>query len=143
MWRKNELLGANHRSLAHFTKKSRIRDRMVGGPISTYLIIHKRRVPYLEQELLVLQDHLSSPPVFSAVRVPLSLACSLCNVLYIVVCPFIWLCFGHCIVCSSSIYGFWLHLWYLQAFLRTGLEMKPFIHVSQYYENTLWMIFLS
>ena len=21
--------------------------------------------------------------------------------------------FGHCIVCSSSIYGFWLHLWYL------------------------------
>jgi hypothetical protein len=42
---------------------------------------------YLEQELLVLQDHLSSPPVFSAVRVPLSLACSLCNVLYIVFVP--------------------------------------------------------
>jgi len=21
--------------------------------------------------------------------------------------------FGHCVVCSSSIYGFWLPLWYL------------------------------
>ena len=30
-------------------------------------------------------------------------------------CPF---SFGHCVVCSSSIYGFWLPLWYLQAFLR-------------------------
>jgi hypothetical protein len=26
--------------------------------------------------------------------------------------------FGHCAVCSSSIYGFWLPLWYLQTLLR-------------------------
>ena len=26
-------------------------------------------------------------------------------------CPF---SFGHCVVCPSSIYGFWLPLWYLQ-----------------------------
>jgi hypothetical protein len=25
--------------------------------------------------------------------------------------------FGHCVVCSSSIYGFWLPLWYLQTLL--------------------------
>jgi hypothetical protein len=25
--------------------------------------------------------------------------------------------FGHCVICSSSIYGFWLLLWYLQALL--------------------------
>ena len=25
--------------------------------------------------------------------------------------------FGHCVVCSSSIYGFWLPLWYLQSLL--------------------------
>jgi hypothetical protein len=25
--------------------------------------------------------------------------------------------FGHCVVCSSSIYGFWLPLWYLQVLL--------------------------
>ena len=27
--------------------------------------------------------------------------------------------FGHCVVCSSSIYGFWLPLWYLQTLLWT------------------------
>ena len=26
--------------------------------------------------------------------------------------------FRHCVFCSSSIYGFWLHLWYLQARLQ-------------------------
>jgi len=26
--------------------------------------------------------------------------------------------FGHCVFCSSSIYGFWLPLWYLQTFLN-------------------------
>jgi hypothetical protein len=25
--------------------------------------------------------------------------------------------FGHCVVCSSSIFGFWLPLWYLQTLL--------------------------
>jgi hypothetical protein len=27
--------------------------------------------------------------------------------------------FGHCVVCSSSVYRFWLLLWYLQTFLTT------------------------
>jgi hypothetical protein len=27
------------------------------------------------------------------------------------------LSFDHCVVCSSSIYGFWLPLWYLQTLL--------------------------
>ena len=30
--------------------------------------------------------------------------------------------FDHCIVCSSSIYGFWLHLWYLQTLLKSQLS---------------------
>ena len=34
----------------------------------------------------------------------------MCSVLEIVVCPF-----GHCVVCPSFIYGFWLPLWYLLA----------------------------
>jgi hypothetical protein len=29
--------------------------------------------------------------------------------------------FGHCVVCSSSIYGFWLPLWYLQTLLTNHL----------------------
>jgi hypothetical protein len=28
--------------------------------------------------------------------------------------------FGHCVVCSSSIYGFWLPLWYLQTLLPSN-----------------------
>ena len=45
---------------------------------------------------------------------------------------FIWTCFhvGHCVICSSSIYGFRLPLWYLQT-LRTPhrliLEFKTTI----------------
>ena len=55
-------------------------------------------------------------PVFSGVPVPRSLDLCVC---FVDRClsfrPF---CFGHCVVCSSSIYGFWLPLWYLQTLLR-------------------------
>jgi hypothetical protein len=54
-------------------------------------------VSLVEQELLTLSEHLISSPVFSGVRVTRSL------VLLIVVCTF---SFGHCVVCSCSIYGF-------------------------------------
>jgi hypothetical protein len=71
-----------------------------------------RRVPLVEQELPTLPEHLSSPPVFSAVRVTRSLVLYVCFVdRCLSFCPF---SFGHCIVCSSSIYAFWLPLWYLQ-----------------------------
>ena len=33
-------------------------------------------------------------------------------VLLIVICSFCSFSFGHCVVCSSSIYGFWLPIWY-------------------------------
>ena len=36
------------------------------------------------------------------------------------ICPFVPFSFGHCVVCSSSIYGFWLPLWYLQTLLMTS-----------------------
>ena len=39
---------------------------------------------------------------------------------------FVLLSFDHCVVCSSSVYGFWLHLWYLQ----TLLSIKPAIAFS-------------
>ena len=39
-------------------------------------------------------------------------------VLLIVVCPFVlFISLGYCIVCPSSIYGFWLPFWYLQSSL--------------------------
>ena len=46
----------------------------------------KRRVPLVEQELLTLPEHMSSPPVFSGVRVTRSLVLYVC---FVVVCPFV------------------------------------------------------
>jgi len=34
-------------------------------------------------------------------------------------CPF---SFDHCVICSSSIYGFWLPLWYLQIFRDVSIS---------------------
>ena len=50
--------------------------------------------------------HISSPPVFSRLRVIRSLLLVLCVCFVdrcLSACP---LCFGHCVVFSSSIYGF-------------------------------------
>jgi hypothetical protein len=63
-----------------------------------------RRVPLVEQELLTLPEHLSSPQVFSGVRVTRSLVLYVCFVdRCLSFCTF---SFGHCVVGSSSIYGF-------------------------------------
>jgi hypothetical protein len=110
-----------------------------------FVTILTRRVSLVEQELLILPEHLSSPLVFSGVCVTRSLVLCVC---FIDCCLSFWpFSFGHCTVCSSvfwplyclffcllaivlsvllsfghctvcfSIYGFWLPLWYLQALL--------------------------
>jgi hypothetical protein len=73
-------------------------------------------VAHLEQELLTLPKHLSSPLVFSGIRVaPFARASVFCFVRhYLSFCTF---SFGHCVVYPSSIYEFLLPLWYLQTFL--------------------------
>jgi len=76
-----------------------------------------RRVPLVEQELLTLPEHLRSPPVLSGVRITRYLVLF---VYFIFRClSFCTFSFGHCVVCPSSIYGFWLPLWYLQTLLIT------------------------
>jgi hypothetical protein len=35
---------------------------------------------------------------------------------------------GHCIACPSTIYGFWLPLWYLQTFLTSYICISPLLH---------------
>ena len=81
-----------------------------------------RRVPLVEQELLTLPEHLSSPPVFNGVRVTRSLVLYVCFVdHHLSFCPFT---FGHCVVCPSLIYGFWLPLWYLQTLLSITMKKK-------------------
>jgi hypothetical protein len=57
----------------------------------------------VEKELLTLPEHLSSPPVFSEVRVTRSSVLCVCFVdRCLSFCTF---SFGHCVVCFSSIYG--------------------------------------
>ena len=65
-----------------------------------------RWVPLVEQELLTLPEHLSSPPVFSGVCITRSLGLYVCFVnRCLSICSF---SFGHCVVRPSLIYGFWL-----------------------------------
>ena len=67
-----------------------------------------RWVPLVQQELLTLSEHLSSPPVLSGVGVRVVRSLVLC-VCFVDRClSFCTFSFGHCVVCSSSIYGFWL-----------------------------------
>ena len=69
-----------------------------------------RQVPLVEQELLTLPEHLSSPPTLKKVHVTRSLILCVCfEGRCLSFCPFL----GHCVVCSS-IYGLWLPLWYLR-----------------------------
>jgi hypothetical protein len=71
-----------------------------------------RRVSLMVPELLTIPKHLISPPVCSGVRVTRSLVLYVCFVdRCLSFCTF---SFGHCVVCSSLIYAFWLPLWYLQ-----------------------------
>ena len=69
-------------------------------------------VPLLEQVLLTLPEHMSSPPVFSGVRVTRSFV--FCVVFWrsyrcLSFCPF---SFGHCVVYPFLIHKFWLPIWY-------------------------------
>ena len=95
----------------------------------------KRRVPLVEQQLLTLPEHLSSSPVLSGVGVTRSLVLCVCFVdRCLSFCTFTY---GH----LSSIYGFWLSLWYFltlltgQASLCYGimlLELSKFRDINSF-----------
>jgi hypothetical protein len=88
-------------------------------------------VPLVEQELPILPEHLSSPLVFTWVRVTRSLVLCVCFVDSC--CHF---SFGHC---ASSIYGFWLHLLFLQTllvFLSSGKSNEDLKHKLSKWNKT-------
>ena len=90
--------------------------------ITGFVTRSTRRVPLVEQELLTLPEHLNSPLIFSGVRVTRALVLYVCFVdRCLSFCTF---SFGHCVVCSSSIYGFWLLLWYRQTLLGKGTSIN-------------------
>ena len=72
-----------------------------------------QRMPLVEQELLTLPEHMSSPPIFSEIHVTRSLI--LC--VYFVDCCLSYCAFSfcHCVVCSL-ICGFWLPLCFFKLF---------------------------
>ena len=63
-------------------------------------------------------EHLNSPPVFIWICVTRSFICVFCRSLFVL----LFFSFGRCVVCSSSIYGFWLPLWYIQTLLCHNLS---------------------
>ena len=82
------------------TSRSFPHSRLITGFVTRLT----RRVPLVEQELPTLPEHLNSPPIFSGVRVTRSLVL---YVFFVDRClSFCTFSFGHCVVCSSSIYGF-------------------------------------
>jgi hypothetical protein len=80
-----------------------------------------RWVLLVEQELPTLLEHMSSPTGFSGVRVTRSLVLCVCLVYRCL--SFYTFYLAHCVVCSSSLYGFWLSLWYIQTLLMVYVEL--------------------
>jgi hypothetical protein len=82
--------------------------------ITRFVIRLTRQVPLVEQERTA---YPSGAPEFtlgfSGVRVIRSVVL---GVYFVDRCLSFW-SFGHCVVCSSLNYGFWLSLWYLQTLL--------------------------
>ena len=66
--------------------------RFVSRLITRFVTRLARQVPLVEQELLTLQEHLSSPPVFSGVRVTRSLVLCVmfCRSLFVLLYFFFW-----------------------------------------------------
>jgi hypothetical protein len=76
----------------------------------------RRQVWLVKQELLTLPNHLSSPPVFSGIRVTRSLVLYVCFVYrYLSFCAF---SFGHCVPFQNTDSD-----WYLQTLLPKGFNM--------------------
>ena len=74
-----------------------------------------RRVPLVKQEMLILPEHLNSPPVFSGVRVtrPLVL-CVFCRSLFVLLSFLFWLL---CCLFFFDLLILITSLWYLQTLL--------------------------
>ena len=90
-----------------------------------------RRVPLVEQKLLILLGHMSSPPVFGGVRVTRSLTLCVVDRSF----SFCTVSVCHCLVWSSSIYGLLLPLWYLQ----TLLTNKTIVYCNDtHYNHYIW-----
>jgi hypothetical protein len=97
--------------------------------INGFVIKVTRRMPLVEQELLTIPQHLSSPPISSVVRVTRSLVLCVmfCRSLFVLLCLFFWP------LCCLSFFDLRIlisdyPLWYLQSLLRK-------LSLSHYYNK--------
>ena len=121
-----------HVSLVVNTSQSFPHSRLITGFVTRLT----RRVHLVKRELPTLPEYLSSPPVFGWVRVTRFLVLCVCFVdRCLSYCTF---SFGHCFVWSSSLYGFWLPLWYLQ----TLIIFKSWFKTLFLFMFVLWLYFL-
>ena len=74
-------------------------------------IMSRRRVLHFKQKLHTIPENSNSLSILSGVRVTRSLVVCVCFVDRSL--SFVLFSFGHCVVCPSSMYGFWLHIRYL------------------------------
>jgi hypothetical protein len=86
--------------------------------------------------LFTLPEHLSLPSDFSGVRVTRSLVLCACFVDRCL--SFRTFSFGHCVVCSSSIYGFWLPLW-----LLVSLNSYVVVDLYELFLTFTWLYMLA
>ena len=90
--------------------------------ITGFVIRLTRRVSLVEQKLLILPEHLSSPPIFNGVRVTRYLVLCVCLVdRCLSFCTFT---FGHFVVCSSSIYEFYYPFGIFKLFIHINLPIE-------------------
>jgi hypothetical protein len=54
------------------------------------------------------------------------------------VCPFVLFSFDHCVVCSPSIYGFWISFWYLQTLLLVIFYIAISINLDILTKGQTW-----
>ena len=82
---------------------------------------HRRRMD-TEKQNQATKNRTKQTTIFSGLRVTRSIVLCVCFVdRCLSFCTFP---FGHCVVCSSSIYGFWLPLWYLQTLLKINRSRR-------------------
>jgi hypothetical protein len=109
IWRKPSTCHTITTTTAPLIAKTRVKNYWI---FSSYQLNLTRRVPLVEQELPTLPEHLSSPPVFTGVRVTRSLILYVCFVdrcSYF--CPF---SFGHCTEAEKT----------LQSFMKGGISTE-------------------
>jgi len=144
LWLRNDVTAASELDLYFYIMGQDYHISQIGNPLNNWQdkTVLTRRVPLVEQELLTLQDHLSSSPVFSGVRVTQSLI--LC-VWFVDRClSFCRFSFGHCVFCSSLIYRFWLPPFGIfKLFFKMSqiLEFHIFGNIYVYISSNLDMFF--